>query len=40
MEKVDYSQTIDVVAICTPKTIGQLKDFVEGYVEPKESWEL
>ncbi len=40
VEKVDYSQTIDVEAVCTPKTIGQMKQYVEGYVEPKESWEL
>ena len=40
VEKVDYSETIDVVALCTLKTVGQVKQFIEGYVEPKESWEL
>ena len=39
VEKVDYSATIDVVAVCTPRTIGQLKDYVEGYEPPKEPWE-
>ena len=39
VEKVDYSETIDVVAVCTPKTVGQVKQFIEGYVEPKEPWE-
>jgi GTP-binding protein HflX len=39
VEQVDYSQTIDVVAVCTPKTIGQVKDYIEGYTEPKEPWE-
>jgi GTP-binding protein HflX len=40
VEQVEYSETIDVVAVCTPKTVGQIKQFVEGYVEPKEPWEL
>jgi GTP-binding protein HflX len=39
VEQVDYSETIDVVAVCTPKTVGQIKDYIEGYVEPKEPWE-
>ena len=39
VEKVDYSETIDVVALCTPRTVGQVKQFIEGFVEPKEPWE-
>ncbi len=39
VEKVDYSETIDVTAVCTLKTIGRLKDYVEGYHPPKEDWE-
>ena len=39
VEKVEYSETIDVIAVCTHKTIGQLKDYVEGYEKPKEEWE-
>lgn len=40
VEAVEYGETIDVVAVCTPKTVGQVKQFIEGYVEPKEAWEL
>ena len=39
VEKVEYSETIDVTAVCTVKTIGQLKDYVEGYTPQKEDWE-
>jgi len=39
VEKVDYSETIDVVAVCTPKTIGQLGSLVEGWKPHKEPWE-
>jgi GTP-binding protein HflX len=39
VEQVDYSQTIDVVAVCTPKTIGRLGAMVEGWTPPKEDWE-
>lgn len=39
VEQVEYTQTIDVVAICTPKTIGQLGPLVEGWSAPKEPWE-
>ncbi len=39
VEKVEYSETIDVTAVCTHKTIGQLKNYVEGYEKPKEDWE-
>ncbi len=40
VEQVDYSETIDVVAVCTPKLIGQLGPMVEGWQErQKEPWE-
>ena len=39
VEKVDYSETIDVVAICPPKIIGQLGPLVEGWKPHKEPWE-
>ena len=39
VEKVDYSETIDVVAVCTPKTIGQLGPMVEGWQPRKDPWE-
>ena len=39
VEKVEYTETIDVVAVCTPKTIGQLGPLVEGWQPHKEPWE-
>ena len=39
VESVDYSETIDVVAVCTPRTIGQLGPLVEGWQPHKEDWE-
>ena len=39
VEKVDYGQTIDVVAVCTPKLIGQLGPLVEGWKPHREPWE-
>ena len=40
VEAVEYNETIDVVAVCNPRAIGLVKDYIEGYVEPKEDWEL
>ena len=39
VEQVEYSETIDVVAVCTPKIIGQLGPLVEGWKPHKEPWE-
>ncbi len=39
VEQVDYTETIDVIAVCTPKTIGQLGPLVEGWQPHKEPWE-
>ena len=39
VEKVDYSETIDVVAVCPQKIIGQLGPLVEGWKPHKEPWE-
>jgi len=39
VEQVEYSETIDVVAVCTPKVIGQLGPLVEGWKPHKEPWE-
>ncbi len=39
VEQVDYGETIDVVAVCTPKVIGQLGPLVEGWKPRKEFWE-
>ena len=40
VERVEYGETIDIVAVCTPRVLGQVKEFVEGYTEPKEDWEV
>ena len=39
VESVEYGETVDVVAVCTPRVLGTVKDFVEGWVPPKEDWE-
>ena len=39
VENVAYGATVDVVAVCTPRIIGQLHQFIEGWTEPKEDWE-
>ena len=39
VESVAYSETIDVVAVCVPRVIGQVRDYVEGCAEEKEEWE-
>ena len=39
VEQVEYAETIDVVAVCPPKTIGQLGPLVEGWQPHKEPWE-
>ena len=39
VESVEYGETVDVVAVCTPRVIGQLKDYIEGWTEQKEDWE-
>ena len=39
VEKIDYGATVDVVAVCTPKLLGLLKEYIEGWREEKEEWE-
>ena len=39
VENVAYGETVDVTAVCTPRVMGQLKDYIEGWVEPREDWE-
>ena len=39
VESVEYGATMDVVAVCTPKVMGQVKDYIEGWEEAKEEWE-
>jgi len=39
VESVEYSETIDIIAVCNPNTIGMVKPYIEGWTEPKEDWE-
>ena len=40
VESVEYGESIEVVAVCTPKVLGQVEPYiVEGWSRPKESWE-
>ena len=39
VEQVAYAETIDVVAVCVPRVLGQIKEYIEGYTEQKEEWE-
>ena len=39
VENVAYGETVDVTAVWTPRIMGQLKEYIEGWVEPKEDWE-
>ena len=39
VESVEYGATVDVVAVCNPRLLGQLKDYIEGWQPPKEDWE-
>ena len=40
VEQVDYGETIQITAVCTPVQLGRLKDYVvSGWTPPKEFWE-
>ena len=40
VEQVEYGESILVTAICTPKILGRLKEYVvSGWTPPKEEWE-
>ncbi|MBQ1834615.1 MAG: GTPase HflX [Oscillospiraceae bacterium] len=39
VEQVAYAETIDVIAVCVPRVLGQIKEYIEGYTVPKEEWE-
>lgn len=39
VKNVEYGETVDVTAVCTPRIMGQLKDYIEGWQEEKEDWE-
>ena len=40
VESVEYGQTIQVVAVCGEKTVGQVREYViDGWQPSKEFWE-
>lgn len=39
VENVEYGETVDITAVCTPRIMGQLKDYIESWQEEKEDWE-
>ena len=40
VEKVEYAAAIEVEAVCTPKTLGKLQEYItSGWQPPKEFWE-
>lgn len=39
VESVEYGETIDVVAVCTPRVLGQIADYTPDWTPPKEDWE-
>ena len=39
VENVEYGETVDVTAVCTPRIMGQLKGYIEGWQEEKEDRE-
>ena len=39
VESVAYAETIDVAAVCTPKVLGRMKAYIEGWQEEKKPWE-
>ena len=40
VESVEYGESIEVVAVCTPKVLGQVEPYiVEGWSRTKEPWE-
>jgi GTP-binding protein HflX len=40
VERVEYAETIQVTAVCTPITLGRLEEYiVEGWSRPREPWE-
>ena len=39
VESVAYNDTVDVVAVCPPRLLGQVKEYIEGWHETREDWE-
>ena len=40
VEQVEYADTIQISAVCTPRVLGQMKEYITaGWTPPKEFWE-
>ncbi len=39
VESVEYGETVDIVAVCVPRVLGTLREYIEGWKPPKEDWE-
>ena len=39
VESVAYGETVDVEAVCPPRLLGRLREYVEERYVPKEDWE-
>jgi len=40
VEQVEYADTIQITAVCPPKVLGELREYVvDGWTPPKEFWE-
>ncbi|MCI8538123.1 MAG: GTPase HflX [Oscillospiraceae bacterium] len=40
VEQVEYAESIEITAVCTPRVLGQMKAFItSGWTPPKEFWE-
>ena len=39
VEAVEYSETIDVTAVCPPRVLGQIAAYTTDWAPPKEDWE-
>ena len=39
VENVEYGETVDVIAVCPPRLLGRMQDYIENWHPPKEDWE-
>jgi GTP-binding protein HflX len=39
VESVAYNATVDVIAVCPPRLLGRLQEYIENWHAPKEDWE-
>ena len=38
VESVEYGGTIDVIAVCSPRTLGRVRDYAEGLPKEEREW--